>query len=66
MAAVISAAEWLGFPFTGLILAVVGGVLGYALAISATPDSLSQAMTSLGLAAIIYGFVKYLGSGVVG
>jgi len=66
MAAVISAAEWLGFPFAGLVLAVVGGVLGYALAISVTPDSLSQAMTSLGLAAIIYGFVKYLGSGVVG
>ena len=65
-AAVISAAEWLGFPFVGLVLAVVGGVLGYALAISSTPDSLSQAMTSLGLAAIIYGLVKYLGSGVVG
>ena len=66
MAAMISAAEWLGFPFVGLVLAVVGGVLGYALSLSATPDSLSQAMISLGLAAIIYGLVKYLGSGVVG
>jgi len=63
---VISAAEWIGFPFAGLVIAVVGGVSGYALVVSATPDSLSQAMTSLGFAAIIYGFVKYLGSGVVG
>lgn len=66
MAVVISAAEWIGFPFAGLVIAVVGGVSGYALVVSATPDSLSQAMTSLGFAAIIYGFVKYLGSGVVG
>jgi eukaryotic-like serine/threonine-protein kinase len=46
----------------GLILAVVAGILGYALEVSVTQEALSQAMTSLGLAAIIYGAVKYLAS----
>jgi hypothetical protein len=46
----------------GLVLAVGGGILGYALEVSVTQDALSQAMISLGLAAIIYGVVKYLGS----
>jgi eukaryotic-like serine/threonine-protein kinase len=62
MAGVISLAEWLGVWGLGLVLAVGVGILGYALEISVTQEALSQAMTSLGLAAIIYGVVKYLGS----
>jgi eukaryotic-like serine/threonine-protein kinase len=62
MAGVISLAEWFGVWMVGLVLAVVGGVLGYALEVSVTQEALSQAMTSLGLAAIIYGVVKYLAS----
>ncbi|MGF1472537.1 MAG: serine/threonine-protein kinase [Rubrobacteraceae bacterium] len=62
MAGVVSAAEWVGRPFAGLALAVGGGVLGYALVISATQTSLEQAMISLGFAAIIYGLIRYLGS----
>jgi hypothetical protein len=50
----------------GLILAVVGGILGYALEVSVTQEALSQAMTSLGLGAIIYGVVKYLASRLAG
>jgi hypothetical protein len=61
MALLVAVAEWAGFWALGLVLAVGGGVLGYALEISATQEALSQAMTSLGLAAIIYGVVKYLG-----
>jgi eukaryotic-like serine/threonine-protein kinase len=62
MAAAISLAEWFGVWALGLVFAVVVGVLGYALEVSVTQEALSQAMTSLGLAAIIYGVVKYLGS----
>jgi hypothetical protein len=62
MAGAISLAEWLGVWGLGLVLAVGVGILGYALEISVTQEALSQAMTSLGLAAIIYGVVKYLGS----
>src|SRR5215210_7647899 len=62
MAGAISLAEWFGVWALGLVLAVGGGILGYALEISVTQEALSQAMTSLGLAAIIYGVVKYLGS----
>jgi hypothetical protein len=62
MAGTISLAEWFGVWAMGLVLAVVGGVLGYALEVSVTQEALSQAMTSLGLAAIIYGVVKYLAS----
>ena len=62
MAGVVSVAEWFGQWAAGLILAVVGGILGYALMVSITPGALSQAMTSLGFAAIIYGVIKYLGS----
>ena len=61
MALLVAMAEWAGFWVLGLVLAVGGGVMGYALEVSATPEALSQAMTSLGLAAIIYGVVKYLG-----
>ena len=62
MAGVVSVAEWFGQWVLGLVLAVVGGILGYALEVSVTQEALSQAMTSLGLAAIIYGVVKYLAS----
>lgn len=66
MALLIAVAEWAGVWALGLVLAVGGGILGYALEVSATQEALSQAMTSLGLAAIIYGVVKYLGSRVGG
>jgi hypothetical protein len=62
MAGAVSLAEWFGVWVVGLVLAVGGGILGYALEVSVTQDALSQAMISLGLAAIIYGVVKYLGS----
>ncbi|HLM77691.1 MAG TPA: hypothetical protein VK361_04765, partial [Rubrobacteraceae bacterium] len=62
MAGVISVAEWFGVWALGAILAVVGGTIGYALAVSVTPDALLQAMTSLSVAAIMYGIVKYLTS----
>jgi hypothetical protein len=62
MALLVAVAEWAGVWVLGLALAVGGGALGYALEVSATQEALTQAMTSLGLAAIIYGVVKYLGS----
>ncbi len=62
MAGVVATAEWFGTWALGLALALVGGVLGYALAVSVGQGALTQAMTSLGLGAIIYGGVKYLGS----
>jgi eukaryotic-like serine/threonine-protein kinase len=62
MALLVAVAEWAGVWVLGLALAVGGGALGYALEVSATQEALAQAMTSLGLAAIIYGVVKYLGS----
>lgn len=66
MAGVVSTAEWFGRPFIGLLLAAGGGALGYALIISYSPNALAEAMTSLGLAAIIYGVLRYLGSWVRG
>ena len=66
MALLIAVAEWAGVWALGLVLTVGGGILGYALEVSVTQEALSQAMTSLGLAAIIYGVVKYLGSRVGG
>ena len=62
MAGVVSAAEWLGRWAVGLVVAVGGGVLVYALAVSETPAALSEAMTSLGLAAIMYGVIRFLSS----
>ena len=62
MAGVISAAEWVGQWALGLVVAVGGGVLGYALVVSETPAALSEAMTSLGLAAIMYGVIRFLSS----
>jgi eukaryotic-like serine/threonine-protein kinase len=62
MAGVVSLAEWAGKPFLGLAAAVGGGAIGYALLVSprAPPGTLSGAMTSLFLAAIIYGVLRYL------
>jgi hypothetical protein len=62
MAGVVSVAEWVDQWALGLVVAVGGGVLGYALAVSETPAALSEAMTSLGLAAIMYGAIKFLSS----
>jgi eukaryotic-like serine/threonine-protein kinase len=52
----------------GLAVAVVGGSLGYALLISpkAPPGTLTSDMISLGLAAIIYGVLRYLAERVRG
>ncbi len=60
IALVVSVGEWVGRPFVGLGLAVGGGTLGYALAISEGPEALSEAMISLSLAAIIYAALRYL------
>ena len=60
VAGVISVAEWFGRPLAGLALAVACGVLGYLL-LATPPPGFEQAMTSLGVAAIIYGLVRYLG-----
>ncbi len=62
MAGVVSLAEWAGRPFLGIGAATGAGVVGYALVVSpkAPPDTLSEAMTSLILAAIIYGVLRYL------
>jgi len=68
MAAAVSFAEWVGRPFVGLAVAVVGGALGYALLLSpkASPGTLTSDMISLGLAAIIYGVLRYLARRVRG
>jgi hypothetical protein len=50
------AGRWL----VGLALAVGGGVLGYAFVISETPRALSDAVISLGVAAIMYAVLRYL------
>jgi eukaryotic-like serine/threonine-protein kinase len=62
MAGVVSLAEWAGKPFIGLVVAVAGGALGYALLVSpnASPGTLTSDMISLVLAAIIYGVLRYL------
>ncbi len=62
MAGVVSLSEkWRQWAL-GVLVAVGGGILGYALVISESPDALSRAMASLGFAAIIYGLAKYIGS----
>jgi eukaryotic-like serine/threonine-protein kinase len=68
MAGVISLAEWVGRPFVGLGVAVGGGFLGYVLLVSSksTSGTLALDMISLGLAAIIYGVLRYLVSRVRG
>jgi hypothetical protein len=60
MALVVSLGEWVGRPFAGLGLAVGGGTLGYALAVSENSEALSEAMISLSLAAIMYAVLRYL------
>ena len=60
MGLLVAAAERFGRWVLGLGLAVVVGVLGYVLAVSATSEARLEAMTSLGLAAIMYGAVRYL------
>ena len=62
IAAAISVGEKAGRWVVGALVATGGGVLGYGLWLSATPEALSRAMTALGFAAIIYSVVKYLGS----
>jgi hypothetical protein len=62
MAGIVSVSEWFGVWRVGLLVAVSGGVLGYALVLSFAPAAFSQAMTSLSFAAIIYGTIKYLES----
>jgi tRNA A-37 threonylcarbamoyl transferase component Bud32 len=68
MAGIISLAEWAGKWMVGLAVAVVVGGLGYALLLSpdASPGTLAMDMISLGLAAIIYGVLRYLASRVRG
>ena len=60
MALAVSLGEWTGRWVAGLVLAVGGGVLGYALVVSERPQALSEAMISLSLAAIIYAVLRYL------
>jgi hypothetical protein len=60
MALAVSLGEWAGRWFVGLVLAVGGGMLGYALAVSETSNALSDAVISLGLAAIMYAVLRYL------
>ena len=69
VAGIVSLAEWAGQWMVGLAVAVVVGGLGYALLLS--PRGPLQArslrdMISLGLAAIIYGVLRYLVSRVRG
>ena len=68
IAGVLSLAEWAGRPFVGLAAAAGGGMVGYALLVSprAPAGTLTQAMTSVFLAAIIYGVLRYLVSRVRG
>jgi eukaryotic-like serine/threonine-protein kinase len=62
MAGAVALGEWSGKWVVGLVAAVVGGGLGYALLVSqkAPPGTLVSDMISLGLAAIIYGVLRYL------
>jgi hypothetical protein len=61
IAGAISFAERAGRPFWGIGVAVIGGALGYTL-VAQTPEALSAAVTSLGLAAIIYVVIRVLES----
>jgi hypothetical protein len=62
MAGVVALGEWSGKWVLGLAFAVVGGALGYAMLVSqrAPQGTLALDMISLGLAAIIYGALRYL------
>jgi eukaryotic-like serine/threonine-protein kinase len=62
MAGAVALGEWSGKWVVGLAVAVAGGALGYAMLVSqkAPPGTLVSDMISLGLAAIIYGVLRYL------
>jgi hypothetical protein len=61
MALVVSLAEWSGRWVVGLVAAVGAGAVGYALLVSQrSQGALGEALTSLALAAIIYGVLRYL------
>jgi eukaryotic-like serine/threonine-protein kinase len=60
MALAVSLGEWSGRWVVGLVVAVGGGIIGYAAAVSETQRALSDAVISLGLAAIMYAVLRYL------
>jgi hypothetical protein len=68
IAGIVALGEWGGKPFVGLGVAVAGGALGYAMLVSqkAPQGTLASDMISLGLAAIIYGVLRYLATRVRG
>ena len=68
IAGVVAVGEWTGKWVVGLAVAVAGGALGYALVVSpkAPPGTLASDMISLGLAAIMYGVIRYLAMRVRG
>jgi eukaryotic-like serine/threonine-protein kinase len=60
MALAVSLGELTGRWLVGLIVAVGGGVLGYALVVSERSQALTDAVISLGLAAIMYAVLRYV------
>lgn len=60
MAVTVSFGEWVGKPLVGGSAAVVGGLVGYALFISANSGAFSESVTSLALAAILYAALRYV------
>ncbi|AHY45312.1 Protein kinase domain [Rubrobacter radiotolerans] len=60
MAALVSLGEWVARPLWGVVGAVGGGLIGYALFVSSDSASLLQAVTSLALASIMYAALRYL------
>ena len=62
MSGVVSAGEWTRRWYVGLAVAVAGGLVGYVTFVSDTSALRTEAMISLGLAAIIYVVLRYLGS----
>ena len=60
MALAVSLGELAGRWLVGLGVAAGGGVLGYALLVSEGSQALTDAVISLGLAAIMYAVLRYL------
>lgn len=60
MAVLVSLGEWTRRPFAGLVLAVVTGIVAYSVFVSDGRDALTEAMTSLALASIMYAVLRYL------
>ena len=60
MALAVSLGELTGQWLVGLGVAAGGGVLGYALLVSERSQALTDAVISLGLAAIMYAVLRYL------